>query len=281
MTRGLVLEFTKMHGAGNDFMVVDNRFFRFSDDELSEIAATYCPRRIGIGADGLLALDVADADGFDFRMRYFNADGSLGEMCGNGARCLAAFAREAGVGSQPLHFQTGAGPHRAYIEDDDVKTVRLILPASRDVDLDYAVVNVAPNVQLDLAFMITGVPHAVWFGNGLDEIPVETWGSRVRHDKHFTPSAGTNVDFAEVVESADEVVLQMRTYERGVEAETFACGTGAVSTLVTAYESGRIGKREAVVRMVGGTVRVGYVEGTDEMFLEGSIAYTYRGTVVL
>ncbi len=281
MNTGLVLEFTKMHGAGNDFIIVDNRFFRFSESELSDIAVKYCPRRFGIGADGLVALDVPESSDLDYRMRYTNADGTAGEMCGNGARCLAAFAREGGILSQPLRFETNAGVYRAYVESDDTTVVRLILPPTGNVSTDFARIDVGKGVQLDLAFLVSGVPHAVWFGNNLDDVPVGSWGSAVRRHTCFDATSGTNVDFVQIVESEDEVVLRMRTYERGVEAETFACGTGAVSAFVVGNESGRIEKREATIRMSGGDVRVGYVDGTDELFLEGPVANIFRGTVVL
>lgn len=282
MSKGLVLEFTKMHGAGNDFIVIDNRFFRFSAAELSDLAARYCPRRLGIGADGLLALDLAGSNEVDYRMRYFNADGSHGEMCGNGARCLAAYARESGVSSQPLSFVTDAGPYRAFVKTDGPHVqVRLILPGSQDVTPNFVSLEVSPEVSLDLTFMVTGVPHAVWFGDHIDRIPIETWGSAVRYDSCFENTSGTNVDFAEVLERDGEAVMRVRTYERGVEAETLSCGTGAVSALVAAYESGRITQRSATIRMAGGDLQVGYVEGANEMFLEGPVAFAYRGTVTL
>ncbi|MFV1980263.1 MAG: diaminopimelate epimerase, partial [Rhodothermia bacterium] len=262
-------------------LVIDNRFFRFSESELSDIAGKYCPRRFGIGADGLVALDVPESSDLDCRMRYFNADGSAGEMCGNGARCLAAFAREGGILSQPIRIETDAGVYRAYVGDEDATKVKLILPASSHVVTDFARIDVDSGVQLDLAFMVSGVPHAVWFGNNLDDVPVGSWGAAVRYHACFDRTSGTNVDFVEIIESENEAVMKMRTYERGVEAETLACGTGAVSTLVAANESGRINKREAIVRMSGGDVRVGYVDGSDEMFLEGPVASTFRGTVVL
>lgn len=287
MNSGLVLEFTKMHGAGNDFIVIDNRFFRLTDTELSEVAAVHCRRRLAVGADGLLALNVSESDAFDYRMRYFNADGSRGEMCGNGARCLAAFARDGGIDAQPLHFETDSGPYRAYVErtgiDRGFNRVRLIVPAPRRVDLEYATISVDSGTEARLAFLITGVPHAVWFGENLRAVPVDEWGSRIRHDACFDATSGTNVDFVEIVGCDDDgrPVFNMRTYERGVEAETLACGTGALSSLVAAHDSGRITSREAVVRMPGGELQVGYVEGSNELYLEGPVAFAFRGNVVI
>ena len=281
MNKGLVLEFTKMHGAGNDFIVIDNRFFRFSVHDLSHIAARLCPRRLSVGADGLLALDVRESEDVDYRMRYFNADGSLGEMCGNGARCLAAFAREAGVESEPLIFETGAGTYRAYVSTEDPAAVRLIMPAPTHVDTGFAQIDVDGGPRLDLAFMMTGVPHAVWFGENVDDVPVEHWGMLVRNDACFRDTSGTNVDFVHVAGSDGQVILHVRSYERGVEAETLACGTGAVSALVAAFESGRITSREAWVRMPGGELRVGYVDESGEMYLEGPAVTSFRGSAVL
>jgi diaminopimelate epimerase len=287
MKSGLVLEFTKMHGAGNDFIVIDNRFFRLSDRELSEIAAVHCRRQLAIGADGLLALNVPRSDDFDYQMRYFNADGSSGEMCGNGARCLAAFARDGGIDSEPLHFETDAGRYRAFVEKREhgkgPERVRLIVPGPKQVDLQFATIPVDTDNEANLAFMITGVPHAVWIGEGLASVPLVEWGSRIRHDACFEPTSGTNVDFVEIAGSDENgtPILKVRTYERGVEAETLACGTGALSSLVAAHKSGRIAGREAVVRMPGGDLRVGYVDGTDELYLEGPVAVSFRGSVVV
>ena len=284
MSKGLVLEFTKMHGAGNDFIVVDNRFFRLSTAELSRVAARFCPRRVGIGADGLLALAVAKSDDIDYRMEYFNADGSLSDMCGNGARCLASFAAQAGIDTDPLIFETAAGIYKAHVTPGDPDYVKLILPAARVVDLDYGSVEVDPGRSLDFAFIVAGVPHAVCFGDGngsIDEIPVQKWGSLVRYNERFDETSGTNVDFTEVVERNGDSVLKVRTYERGVEAETFACGTGAVSAMVAAVESGRISQRECTVEMLGGPLRVGYVDGSDELYLEGPAVHSYRGSIVV
>lgn len=281
MNSGLVLEFTKMHGAGNDFIVVDNRFFRFSDAELSAIAARYCPRRVGVGADGLLALNVADSADVDYRMRYFNADGSLSRMCGNGARCLAAFAREGGISSDPLRFVTDAGIFRAHVENGSTVTVRLIVPGPDEVIPHFTSVAVDSELRLTLAFTVVGVPHAICFGKDVDVIPVQTWGWKIRHDSSFDASAGTNVDFAEILNSREEPIIKVRTYERGVEAETLACGTGALSTLAAAVASGKINGREAVVRMPGGDLRVGFIDNSDDMFLQGPVTFAYRGNAVL
>lgn len=280
MKRGLVLEFTKMHGAGNDFIVIDNRFFAFSDVELSEIARKYCPRHFGIGADGLLALEPPRSQGHDYYMAYFNADGSLGEMCGNGARCLAQFAREAGFESNPLRFGTVSGHYLAYHDPKQPDTVRIIFPAPTDIRPGFSNIKVGSQ-SLDLSFVLAGVPHAVWFGDNIDSIPVPQWGSRVRHHDDFVPVNGANVDFVQLHHNNGAMELKVRCYERGVEGETLACGTGAVSSFVAAEALGLVADTETTIVMPGGRLRVGYTADRTGVFLEGNATTVYRGTVEL
>lgn len=281
MSKGLVLEFTKMHGAGNDFIVIDNRFYRFSRPELSDLAVRFCERRLGVGADGLLALDVPDTNDVDYRMRYHNADGSLGEMCGNGARCLAAFARDGGIESDPLVFSSDAGTYEARIIDGTPPSVRLDFEGPSEVNLRFTTVEVEPGMALDFAYVVAGVPHAVRFVDDVAHVPVDRWGRSVHDHESFASTRGSNVDFVQVSNSDGLDVLDVRTFERGVEGETLACGTGALSSVAAASARGLIGGRDAVVRMPGGEMRAGYVDGGSAMFLEGPVAFVYRGTVTV
>ena len=277
----LVVPFTKMNGAGNDFLVLDNRFLRFSDDELEALARRFCPRRTGVGADGLLALDDGDAD---FRMRYRNADGSLGTMCGNGARCLARFAARAGLGTEAdgvvaLAFDTDGGPYRATVGGR---------AASGDVALDvppprgFGPAGVASDP--DVLRIWTGTEHAVVFTDDAASADVAGTGARLRHDAAFAPT-GTNVDFVEVLQTGLDARVRARTFEKGVEAETLACGTGALASALAARLAGRLGdadRQSVAVEMPGGTLAVTFRLDGDavaDLTLAGPAETVYEGTL--
>ena len=270
----LVVPFTKMQGAGNDFVVLDNRFLRFSDDELAALARQACPRRTGVGADGLLALD--EDEGVDFRMRYRNADGSLATMCGNGARCLARFAARAGLGTETdgtvvLTFETDGGRYRAEVSGRDRGgPVRLAVPAARDY-------GPGPGGTVRIW---TGTGHAVVFTDDVAGFDIDGEGRRLRHDPAFAP-AGTNVNAVEVVGPGR---VRVRTYEKGVEAETLACGTGAVASALAAALGGHLGsadggRQSVAVEMPGGTLEVGFDPRGKNLSLSGPAETVYEGTL--
>lgn len=283
MTRPLVVEFTKMHGAGNDFIVLDNRFFHFSDTELSTMAATWCSRRTGIGADGLLALAPPQEEGADYRMRYFNADGSQARMCGNGARCLARFAYEAGLDQAELTFESDAGLYRAEVPDAPDGAVRLHVPPPRDFQED---ITLEAELDSDIGpvhYVWTGTEHAVCFVDNVLSAPVEATGRVIRRDPRLAPE-GANANFVHVMKTkADDAnQLRVRTYEKGVEAETQACGTGALAAAVVARLVNRVAGPVVTVEMPGGTLQVGLtvVDGqVIDLYLEGPAVKVFRGTV--
>ncbi|MEM1057469.1 MAG: diaminopimelate epimerase [Bacteroidota bacterium] len=272
--QALIVPFTKMNGAGNDFVVLDNRFLRFSDDELADLARRVCPRRTGIGADGLLALD--DEDGTDFRMRYRNADGSLGTMCGNGARCLARFATRAGLGRESdgathLAFETDGGRYSARVTPE---AVELDVPPAKDWDAS------AESPLGTVHPIWTGTEHAVVFVDDVETAPVAEEGARLRHHPAFAPT-GTNVNFVERLDADTDGTerVRVRTFEKGVEAETLACGTGALaSALVTRQASGSTRPGRVAVEMPGGTLRVG-VDASGRLTLSGPAETVYEGTL--
>lgn len=278
--KALIVPFTKMNGAGNDFIVLDNRFFHLTDEELSDLAKRYCPRRTGIGADGVLALNNPVDEGAHFRMRYFNADGSLGTMCGNGARCLARFAKIAGIDANPLVFDTDGGRYSAELVDDELNSVRLHVPSPRafcEVELQDARVDGA-------TFGIwTGTEHTVRFVDDVESAPVSSEGSAIRRDSVLAP-AGANVNFVEVV---DDAHIRVRTFEKGVEAETLACGTGALASAVSSRLAGRVHDDRISVEMPGGTLKVGFTlaygaataEEIRDLTLEGPVEGVYQGTL--
>ena len=295
MTRALIVPFTKMQGAGNDFVVLDNRFLRFTDDELAALAARVCPRRTGVGADGLLALEEPDADGppgADFRMRYRNADGSQATMCGNGARCLARFAARAGLGreapggSVEVAFDTDGGRYTAVVADGPAGArgasgpVRLSVPPPRG----FAE---APGFDAPTVRIWTGTEHAVSFVESAAAVDLERVGPRVRHDAQFAPE-GTNANVAEVVDRGADgsaprpARIAVRTFEKGVEGETLACGTGALAAAVAAHLAGRIAATTVDVAMPGGVLQVAFAldgETVSRLTLDGPAETVYEGTL--
>ena len=223
-TVGRVLPFTKMSGTGNDFMVINNMQCRLTLD-WSNFAARYCPRRTAVGADGVLILE--ESHEADFNYRIFNADGSEAEMCGNGARCAALFAFDQKIAGRHMHFKTLAGIIEARVTSDDV-SIRMTEPHSLEKDIRLDVRTGRHLVH----FINSGVPHTVVFTESLATVPLDELGRAIRMHEYFSP-AGTNVNFVQIIENDH---ISVRTYERGVEAETLACGPGAVaSAIISAY----------------------------------------------
>ncbi len=281
MKRLLIVEFTKMEGAGNDFIVLDNRFFHFSPKELGEIATRFCQRRTGIGADGLLALENPDGSDADFRMRYRNADGSRGTMCGNGARCIALFAQMAGVAGRRQTFETDAGLYRSEVGADGTK-VRIWMPRPLpELPEETIPVTLASGYGLELHKLWTGTEHVVAFVDNLDDLDVQETGRRIRFLPQFRPE-GTNVNFVQLRRSGEnEIEVRARTYEKGVESETLACGTGAVAIALASLSQGHISGTTIDVHMPGGILTIGLTKSDDAitgLYLEGEARQVFRGT---
>lgn len=284
--RRLVVPFTKMNGVGNDFIVIDNRFLVFSEAEMAAFAARLCPRRTGIGADGLLALEPPEkeAKGAHLRMRYRNADGSHATMCGNGARCLARFASRAGLGETTegsglrVVMDTDGGRYTAEVFAEPGAPVRLHVPSPRDL---RQVTPKSVDLKRPLTQIWTGTEHVVCFTDDLEAEPVDELGRRIRQDPAFAP-AGTNVNFVTVT---GEGAIRVRTYEKGVEAETPACGTGALASALAAHFTERLAERAVRVEMPGGALRVAFEFNGDRsvgfthLTLDGPAELVYEGTV--
>ena len=222
----------KYQGAGNDFLIADNR-----DGSIvlsTEQIAALCDRRYGVGADGLMLLESPEDAGMDFRMTYFNSDGSGGMMCGNGGRCIVAFAADMGV--DEFRFHAADGPHVAerLADDGRTKTVRLRMKDVGSYDRHHALSGVS--VPSDGYFLDTGTRHYVRIVEGLEAYDVTGEGRDIRYNAAELQPVGANVNFIEL--SADGRVLKVRTYEKGVEDETYACGTGIVASCIAAYKAG-------------------------------------------
>ncbi|CAO0821064.1 Diaminopimelate epimerase [Desulfarculales bacterium] len=271
------LAFTKMNGSGNDFILMDNRAAQLSPEIMPLLARGACARGRSVGADGLIILEplerVDSAWGrVDFRWQFFNADGSSAEMCGNGGRCVARFAFDQGLAGQKMVFDTVAGPIRAWVEGTAVK-LEMVPPQGSYRNLRLAVLE----GQVVLHGVNTGVPHAVVPVEDLEAAPVKELGRALRFHRHFAP-AGTNVNFISVHEGE----LRVRTYERGVEDETLACGTGAVASALVAGSQGWL-KPPVKVRVKSGEILKVYfsaeADGFREVLLEGAASYVYQGVL--
>ena len=244
MARSGNLAYVKMHGAGNDFIMIDGRQ-GLPTDRLEALAALLCDRRRGLGADGIVVL-YPELNGADFAMRYVNGSGLPGEMCGNGARCAAFFAGEIGLAGGKAAFQTEAGLVKAEISGSAV-TLEVPPPAEIELGLDLDLGKRRAIVHK----LMVGVPHAVTFVEDVAAHPVAVEGPILRAHPAFP--AGCNANFVELGPGH----LRMRTYERGVEAETLACGTGAVASAAVALLLGHAGGAVEVETRGGDRLRIG------------------------
>lgn len=268
-----------MVASGNDFIVCQLAALPIS--RLKDIALRTCDRIYGVGADGLLVLEkslpVRQAGKIaDIRMRIFNADGSEAEMCGNGARCAALYAARIAyrLSRIEMKIKTKAGVIEARVNGDNVK-IKLTDPKNIELGIPLKI----NDRLLKVNFINTGVPHTVIFVEGLDKIDVQNLGRAIRYHRRFSPK-GTNVDFVKVL---DNNSIRVRTYERGVEDETFACGTGSVaSALITAHQSTRAPKHQKMnVQTSGGEVLKVYFDRINNEFknvwLEGKAKVVFMG----
>ncbi len=267
------MEFTKMSGTGNDFIVIDS-FHQPVDIDYAQFARKYCTRKVSVGADGVLVLGPCD-DTADFTYRIFNADGTEAEMCGNGARCAAAFAVDRSIAGANMRFRTLAGIVEARVNPEDV-SIRVTEPHGLHKDIAITV----DGRDAVVHHVNTGVPHTIWFVDDLDRFPVDALGRAVRTHPIFAP-AGTNVDFVQATGSGS---IRVRTYERGVEAETLACGTGAVASAIVGHAAGRVGTSPVLVSMPGGNLTIDFtcMNGDySDVWLTGEVSFVYTGTLVL
>jgi len=253
--------FYKYQGTGNDFIMIDDRSGAFPASR--ELIASLCHRRFGIGADGLILLQ--SQAGYDFRMVYFNADGGEGSMCGNGGRCAVRFAHDLGLFSSDTSFIAVDGPHEGNASPD---IIRLKMSP---------VTKVEQHSEYD--FMNTGSPHYVTYVDDIKEVDVVGIGKDIRYGSVFGPGGGTNVNFIEIL---DDNHLSVRTYERGVEDETYSCGTGVTACALSAYMH-EGWKSPITVETLGGTLKVAYNETApgnfDDIFLIGPAVRVFEGEV--
>ncbi|MBU3912134.1 MAG: diaminopimelate epimerase [Candidatus Omnitrophica bacterium] len=264
------MKFTKMVATGNDFVIIDNRGRRQEAGGRAwpQIAKVLCARKTGIGADGLLALEKSNKA--DFKMRVINADGSEAEMCGNGLRCAAMYACGR---KKDLKIETLAGIYEVKITGRRQVRIKMEEPRGLRLNIDIKV----NDRELRVDYIDSGVPHTVIFVQGLDGMDVDSIGRAVRYHAEFG-RRGANVDFVEMI---DDENIKMRTYERGVEGETLACGTGAVASGIISNRRQGTGDK-VKVHTKGGVLKVCFKnknEKITDVYLEGEVKKVYAGEV--
>jgi diaminopimelate epimerase len=269
-----IILFTKMSGSNNDFIIVDNR--RNSINQRATLARSVCQRRISVGADGLILVEKSEKA--DFRMRIFNPDGSEAEMCGNGARCAALYGSNR-LFRQPrktLLIETKAGILKAWIIGKDTVKIKMSQPKDIRINFSLKVGKHAHNVS----YINTGVPHAVIWVKDIDKTDVCSLGKKIRYHSCFYPQ-GTNVNFIKI---KDKNSIYIRTYERGVEDETLACGTGSVASAIMAGITKGF-KSPVSVYTRGKEILKIYFTKDDEtiqdVYLEGKVKFVFEGQITI
>ena len=253
------IPFYKYQGTGNDFVIIDNRREIFPKND-TKLVAKLCNRKFGIGADGLILLE--EHPTVDFTMVYYNADGNLSTMCGNGGRCITLFSKRLGIIDSKTIFEAVDGMHEATIIEDIVSL--------KMSDVSEILVN------KDYSFLDTGSPQHVELVNNLDDFDVRTRGSYLRYNTYG--KEGANINF---VEEIGEDVFSVRTYERGVEDETLSCGTGVTAVALAMFEMGKAASDKIVLKTRGGLLNVRFSKagnGYENVFLEGPAEEVFKGT---
>ena len=256
------LEFYKYQGTGNDFVMIDNRSNIFPKEN-TQLVAHLCDRRFGIGADGLILLD-SDTD-TDFRMVYYNSDGNLSSMCGNGGRCLVAFAKKLNVIQDETTFIATDGLHYATVAADGIVSLQMIDVTEIKNTAEYS-------------FLNTGSPHHVQLVEDLEHYNVKENGAAIRYGALYGQQ-GSNINF---VKKIDDTTFSLRTYERGVEDETLACGTGATAVAIAMNATGQTDLNAINLNVEGGKLAVSFDKKDGKytkVFLKGPAEFVFKGTI--
>ena len=255
------IPFSKFHGAGNDFIIIDNRKDIFPKS--TNLIKNLCDRHFGIGADGLMLLEASNVS--DFYMRYFNSDGNESTMCGNGGRCITLFAQKIGLIESSASFMGIDGKHVSVIENSGLINLKMQDVKGIEVGKDYY-------------FLNTGSPHYVCFVDNVLQVDVSVLGKTIRNS--FNPNqGGTNVNFVDLTSNK----INIRTFERGVEAETLACGTGSVATAIAVSYHTKSLKTDYLINTVGGILNVRFKKVNDseyiDVWLKGPAVHVFDGTI--
>ena len=255
------IEFYKYQGAGNDFIIIDNRKSIFPHKN-KELISTYCDRKFGIGADGLMLLE--DSALGDFKMAYYNADGNPGSMCGNGGRCLVAFAKYLNIFEQKTSFEFSGDLYQASLHNE------LVSLKMMDVDT----IETYP----EHVFIDTGSPHHISFTDNLNELDVVSLGRKIRYGAPYNKS-GTNVNF---VEKINDNTFNVRTYERGVENETLSCGTGVTAVALASHHMRKTSVKKVYIKTLGGDLHIEFDKDGDvykNIILTGPATFVFKGSI--
>lgn len=258
------LTFYKYQGTGNDFIMVDNRLNSFPKQN-TQLIEHLCDRRFGIGADGLILLE--NHTSYDFKMVYFNSDGNESSMCGNGGRCLVAFAKQLGIIEATAEFEAVDGYHYAKIIGDDLVSLQM-----KDVD------SIA--VHQDYSFLNTGSPHHVQIVSDLKNLDLKSEGAKIRYSDLYGKT-GSNINF---VHQQENDIFAVRTYERGVEDETLSCGTGATAVAIAMHQTGKTKNNIIDLNVEGGKLKVQFDVDKGKytnVFLIGPATFVFEGTIDL
>ncbi|WP_432671652.1 diaminopimelate epimerase [Flavobacterium sp. SM2513] len=255
------IQFFKYQGTGNDFVMIDNRLQTFPKN--TALIEKLCDRRFGVGGDGLILLE--NDSKTDFKMVYYNSDGNESSMCGNGGRCIVAFAKKLGIFETETTFIAVDGLHYAKINDDGIVSLQM-------KDVDEVI------IKEDYVFMNTGSPHHVQMVNDVKNFNVKELGSKIRYsDLYGNP--GSNVNF---VEQINEATFTVRTYERGVEDETLSCGTGVTAVAIAMFATGKTKSKEVALNVEGGLLKVNF-QGEENnfthIFLTGPATLVFSGII--
>lgn len=262
------MKFYKYQGAGNDFIIIDNRNeeYLLNNDSIRNL----CDRHFGIGADGFMILE-NDTEGTDFYMRYFNSDGGESTMCGNGGRCIAAFANRLGIGTNILTFNSIDGLHTAEIINKSGNTYFIRL---KMIDVPQI------HEDDDFYYINTGSPHHVCFVDDVNSIDVRNEGGNIRNSDMYMPD-GTNVNFVQILDNG----IFVRTFERGVEDETLACGTGVTASAIATALFTESDDTEFFIKTKGGDLKVSFEQGENQSFhniyLEGPAVFVFNGDITI
>ncbi len=259
----MTVHFSKYQGTGNDFVIIDNRSLDFPKDNTS-LVHRLCDRKFGIGADGLILLE--NHPTLDFTMVYYNADGKLSSMCGNGGRCVVAFAKALTIISSQTSFEAVDGVHHASIDGEGL--VHLQMQDVQDIQ-----------TGADFTFLDTGSPHHVSLRDDIREVNVKEEGAQIRYCELYG-EAGANINF---VTQQGENTFAVRTYERGVEDETLSCGTGVTAVALAMYDSGKTNDTSIALAVEGGRLRVTFEKnekGYHSIYLIGPATFVFNGSFV-
>lgn len=251
------MDFFKYQGTGNDFVMIDNREMQFDDTQAN--IARICHRRFGVGADGLILIE--NAEGYDFRMKYYNADGAEGSMCGNGGRCAVQFAADLGIFEGQARFLAVDGEHHSKTEHGQVFLHMIDVAKVEEEEDGY--------------FLNTGSPHLVIFNDNIDALDVKSLGSALRYSNHWKSRGGVNVNFVQVIDAGS---LKVRTYERGVEDETYSCGTGVTAAAIVSHLQ-KSAATSLSIQTLGGELKVSFQPGLNisGIVLSGPANRVFRG----